>query len=171
VLAVLSSLRAIRVWPLLLLLPAACSGPPQARLGSPAPDFTLQNIDGTSVRLSDFKGKPILINFWATWCVPCREEMPLLQATYEQYREQGLVILAIDLEEDASLVRRWVEQGGYTFTFLLDSDGELLKRYNVTAAPTSYFLMLRSAIRVRITRRCRPIVPHRTDSRQFVHRY
>jgi cytochrome c biogenesis protein CcmG/thiol:disulfide interchange protein DsbE len=140
VLAVASPLRALSAWSLLLLLLTACSGPPQARLGSAAPDFTLQSIDGTSVRLSDFKGKPILINFWATWCVPCREEMPLLQATYEQYREQGLVILAVDMEEDASLVRRWVEQGGYTFTFLLDSDGELLKRYNVTAAPTSYFL-------------------------------
>ena len=134
------SRRVVRVWPVLLLLLAGCTAPPQARLGGAAPDFTLPSIDGTPVRLSELKGKPVFINFWATWCVPCREEMPLMREVYEQNREKGLVILAVDMEEDASLVRRWVEQGGYTFTFLLDSDGELIKRYNVTAAPTSYFV-------------------------------
>jgi cytochrome c biogenesis protein CcmG, thiol:disulfide interchange protein DsbE len=125
---------------LLLFLPAACAAPSTARLGGAAPDFTLPAVDGASVRLSDFKGKPVFINFWATWCVPCREEMPLMQATYEEYRDRGLVILAVDMEEDEATVRRWVEQGGYTFTFLLDSDGAEIKRYNVTAAPTSYFV-------------------------------
>jgi peroxiredoxin len=66
--------------------------------------------------------------------------MPAMQEVYDQYREQGLVILAIDMEEDSRTVRRWIEQGGFTFTFLLDSDGEQVKRYNVTAAPTSYFV-------------------------------
>lgn len=63
-----------------------------------------------------------------------------MQALYERYRDQGLVLLAVNMEEDEARVRRWIEQGGYTFTFLLDSDGQLVKRYNVNAAPTSYFI-------------------------------
>src|SRR6266849_3650016 len=125
---------------LALLAAAACGTQPVARLGSPAPDFKLQDVDGESISLADLKGKPVLINFWATWCQPCREEMPAMQELYDQYRDRGLVILAIDMEEDSRQVRRWVDQGGYSFTFLLDSEGEQVKRYNVTAAPTSYFV-------------------------------
>ena len=126
---------------LLVSLLAGCSGAqPAARLGSPAPDFALESADGSTVRLSELKGKPVFINFWATWCTPCREEMPEMQALYERYRDRGLVILAVDMEEDVRLVRRWIERGGYTFTFLLDSEGEQVKRYNVNAAPTSYFI-------------------------------
>jgi peroxiredoxin len=66
--------------------------------------------------------------------------MPAMQDLYEQYRDQGLVILAVDMEEDVRLVRRWIDQGGYTFTFVLDSEGEQVKRYNVNASPTSYFV-------------------------------
>jgi cytochrome c biogenesis protein CcmG, thiol:disulfide interchange protein DsbE len=126
---------------LLALALAACSGAqPAARLGSPAPDFSLPTADGGTVRLADLKGKPVLINFWATWCQPCREEMPAMQDLYEQYRERGLVILAVDMEEDLRPVRRWIDQGGYTFTFLLDGEGEQVKRYNINASPTSYFV-------------------------------
>jgi cytochrome c biogenesis protein CcmG, thiol:disulfide interchange protein DsbE len=125
---------------LVFLLLAACAAPASARLGSSAPEFALQRVDGATVRLADYKGQPVFVNFWATWCVPCREEMPLMQQVYEQYHDDGLVILAVDMEEDAATVQRWIEQGGFTFTFLLDTDGEVLKRYNVTAAPTSYFV-------------------------------
>jgi cytochrome c biogenesis protein CcmG, thiol:disulfide interchange protein DsbE len=117
-----------------------CSAPPAARLGGPAPDFTLQTVDGETVQLAQLKGKPVWINFWATWCVPCREEMPAMQELYDQYRDQGLVIVAVNMEEDAATVRRWIEGGGYGFTFVVDSDGQQVKRYNVTAAPTSYFV-------------------------------
>lgn len=119
---------------------AACGAQPAARLGSPAPDFTLQRVGGEALRLSDLKGQPVFVNFWATWCTPCREEMPAMQELYERYRDQGLVILAINMEEDEARVRRWVEQGGFTYTFVLDSDGQQVKRYNVNAAPTSYFI-------------------------------
>jgi cytochrome c biogenesis protein CcmG, thiol:disulfide interchange protein DsbE len=124
----------------LAIVLTACGTQPAARLGSPAPDFTLPTAEGGSLRLADLKGKPVFVNFWATWCVPCREEMPAMQALYEQYRDRGLVILAVNMEEDETRVRRWMEQGGFTFTFVLDSDGQQVKRYNVTAAPTSYFL-------------------------------
>jgi peroxiredoxin len=128
----------------LLLLAAfvlgACGPPPAARLGSPAPDFTLQTVDGDPLRLSDLKGKAVFMNFWATWCTPCREEMPAMQELYDEHRNRGLVILAVNMEEDQARVRLWVEQGGFTYTFVLDSDGEQVKRYNVKAAPTSYFI-------------------------------
>jgi cytochrome c biogenesis protein CcmG, thiol:disulfide interchange protein DsbE len=125
---------------LLLLSLTACGPAPAARLGSPAPDFTLNTVDGATVQLAQLKGKPVWINFWATWCVPCREEMPAMQELYEQYRDQGLVILAVNMEEDSATVRRWIDSGGYAFTFVLDSNGQQVKRYNVTAAPTSYFV-------------------------------
>jgi len=125
---------------LLVISLVACGTPPAARLGSPAPDFTLQTADGTAVQLAKLKGKPVWINFWATWCVPCREEMPAMQELYEQYHGQGLEILAVNMEEDPATVRRWIASGNYSFTFVLDSDGQQVKRYNVTAAPTSYFV-------------------------------
>jgi peroxiredoxin len=133
---------------LLALALAACSSAPgTARLGGPAPDFSLPTADGGTVRLADLKGKPVLINFWATWCQPCREEMPAMQELYEQYRDRGLVILAVDMEEDLRPVRRWIDQGGYTFTFLLDGEGEQVKRYNINASPTSYFVARDGVIR------------------------
>ena len=130
----------IRVLLLAAALLAACGAAPAARLGSPAPDFTLKTPEGAPVQLSQLKGKPVFVNFWATWCGPCREEMPAMQELYERYADQGLVILAINMEEDAARVQRWINEGGFTFTFVLDSDGEQVKRYNVNAAPTSYFV-------------------------------
>jgi thiol-disulfide isomerase/thioredoxin len=130
----------IRVLLLAAALLAACGAAPAARLGSPAPDFTLKTPEGAPVQLSQLKGKPVFVNFWATWCGPCREEMPAMQELYERYADQGLVILAINMEEDAARVQRWINEGGSTFTFVLDSDGEQVKRYNVNAAPTSYFV-------------------------------
>ncbi len=124
----------------LAALAVGCQAQPEARLGGVAPDFTLASVDGSRVRLADLKGKPVLVNFWATWCTPCREEMPIMQEVYEQYRARGLAILAVNMEEDEARVGQWIEQGGYTFTFVLDSDGQQVKRYNVNAAPTSYFI-------------------------------
>jgi len=125
---------------LVLGLVVGCGPAAEARMGSPAPDFTLQTADGATVQLAQLKGKPVWVNFWATWCVPCREEMPAMQEIYEQYRGRGLTIVAVNMEEDVSTVRRWIDSGGFPFTFALDSDGAQVKRYNVKAAPTSYFV-------------------------------
>ncbi len=124
-----------------LLLSAACApAATVARLGGPAPEFALPRLDGSTVRLADFKGRPVVINFWATWCAPCREEMPVIQEVYERYRERGLAVVAINMEEPEGVVRRLVEQGGFTLTFARDADGAQVKRYNVTSAPTTYFI-------------------------------
>ena len=93
-----------------LLIPG-CSSPSKSagaaqgpQVGKQAPDFQLQSLDGQSVSLSSFQGKPVLINFWATWCPPCRGEMPYIQQVYEEWSDKGLVILAIDIGENPSTV-------------------------------------------------------------------
>jgi len=110
------------------------------RVGNRAPDFTLRSLDGSSVRLSDLRGKPVVINFWASWCPPCKEEMPAFQKAYERYRSEGVVFLGVDYREDAATVQRFVQQNGYGWTFLLDSDGQVARSYQVTGVPETYFI-------------------------------
>ncbi len=109
-------------------------------VGDPAPDFTLKNLEGEKVSLSDFKGQPVLINFWATWCPPCRYEMPFIESAWQQYKDDGFVVLAVDVEEPISVVQRFVESFGLTFPILLDYKGEVSDMYRLRAFPTSYFV-------------------------------
>lgn len=111
-------------------------GSPQ--VGKPAPDFTLPLLDGGTVTLSELRGKPVLINFWATWCPACRVEMPHLQGAYDDLKGVGLVLLAVDIGEDAATVRQFMQQGGYIFPIPMDTRAEVSKRYNVQAFPTSF---------------------------------
>ena len=111
------------------------------RVGELASDFKLQNLEGEAVALSDFQGQPVILNFWATWCPPCRIEMPELQATYEKYKDDGLVILAIDQDESPETVRSFFyDEFGLTFTPLLDVDQTIAEQYNVFNYPTSIFV-------------------------------
>jgi peroxiredoxin len=113
---------------------------PAPRENHPAPDFTLTDLTGVPVRLSELRGQVVLINVWATWCPPCRAEMPTIQAAYEQYRAQGFTVLAINLREDAPAVARYLEQDGLTFPALLDSDGAVSSAYQARAIPSSFFI-------------------------------
>lgn len=115
----------------------AYTGP--AREGRPAPDFTLLDPDGQSVSLSDWRGRPVLINFWASWCGPCEVEMPDIQAAYEAHAGQDLVVLAIAVDDSAENVRRFFEKHGLTFQPLLD-DGQVSRAYQVFGLPTSFFV-------------------------------
>ena len=110
--------------------------------GRPAPDFQLQSLDGETISLSGLQGSPVVINFWATWCGPCRMEMPFIQQLFNdpEWSEQGLVILAVNLGEPASAVREFMEANGLSFTVLLDTEREVMKIYNVSAIPTTYFI-------------------------------
>jgi len=110
------------------------------RVGSPAPDFTLFSLAGPPVSLHEQQGKVVLINFWATWCAPCREEMPALQAVYEKLADQGLVVLGVNWTQVDYLpdVEAFVEALGLTFPILLDSDGTVSEDlYQVLGLPTS----------------------------------
>jgi len=113
---------------------------PAPQPNHPAPDFTLQTLDGTTVTLSELKGQVALINIWATWCPPCRAEMPTIQATYEQYRDQGFTVLAVDLQEEPSRVAAFMERYQLTFPALLDVDGKVSSDYRAYALPSSFFV-------------------------------
>ena len=108
--------------------------------GAEAPDFALETIDGETVRLSDYRGQPVVINFWATWCTPCREEMPLLQETYEAHREEGLVVLGVNVRESPEDVVRFLRQVGVDFPALLDPNLVVVEQYRVTSLPITFFI-------------------------------
>jgi thiol-disulfide isomerase/thioredoxin len=113
----------------------------QVQSGDLAPDFTVTRLDtGEDVRLSDFKGRPVWINFWATWCPPCKEEMPQMQAIYEANKASDLVILGVDFREEADVVRPFVAEGKYGWTFVLDSEARAAWDYFVLALPAHIFV-------------------------------
>jgi len=115
------------------------SGPPELlKLGQTPPDFTLLLPDGRHASLSDFKGRPVLINFWATWCPPCRAEMPELLQAARDYPE--LVMLAVNSGESAELVSQFAEQFHMDVPVVLDQQGVVNTRYNVSGLPTSIFI-------------------------------
>ena len=118
-------------------------GAPQK--GQPAPDFALRSLDGQVIRLSELRGHTVLVNFWATWCGPCRAEMPDLQAVYEQHKDD-LVLLAVNVEgtsaeEAQRLARDFRDELGLTFPILLDSpDGAVFHQYKLKGLPDSFFV-------------------------------
>lgn len=105
-----------------------------------APSFVLKDLGGNEVRLDDFRGKIVFLNFWATWCPPCREEMPSMEKLYREFRERDFTILAIDLREDNRKVKAFKEEFGLTFPILLDSDGAVGLDYRITSIPTTYLV-------------------------------
>ena len=114
-----------------------------------APDFTLQSITGETYRLSDLRGQAVVINLWATWCPPCRAEMPALQKMYEEYKAQGLVILAVNstVQDTASAVAPFAAEYGLTFPILLDETGSVTSAYQVRSLPSSYFIDRKGIVR------------------------
>lgn len=120
----------------------ACGGAQGAALlgvneGNQARDFTLEALDGTEVSLSDFKGRVVLINFWATWCAPCRAEVPDLQAAYEARQGDGFVVLGVNVEESRPAVESFVAEFDMTYPVLLDETGDVLKLYRAIGLPMS----------------------------------
>lgn len=110
-------------------------------IGEAAPDFVLTDLDGNSHRLSDFQGRPVVVNFWATWCAPCRIEMPELQAAFDRYQEDDLAMLAVNRDESDVVVRDYFYgELGLTFTPLLDQGSVVSDLYEVFNMPTTYFL-------------------------------
>lgn len=97
--------------------------------GDPAPEFQFQNADGQAIALSDLRGKVVIVNFWATWCVWCNKEMPYIQQVYDEWQGKGLVLLAIDLGEDADVVAEFIQEQGIPFPVLLDREGKVTIQY------------------------------------------
>jgi peroxiredoxin len=108
--------------------------------GDMAPDFLLQNMEGDEVRLTDFRGQPVVLNFWATWCLPCRKEMPQFVHAYDDYSEEGLVIIAVNQQESESIIRPFVEDYGVEFPMLIDRDGEVGDEFHILGMPETFFI-------------------------------
>ena len=108
--------------------------------GSPAPDFRLETADGRSIGLKDFLGEIVLVNFWATWCAPCRTEMPLLESTFETFKDQGFVVLGVDFDEPAEIVAAFGDELSLSFPLLLDPGGKIQQLYKVRGYPTTVVL-------------------------------
>lgn len=103
-------------------------------------DFVLEDLNGNKVTLSELKGKKVFLNFWATWCPPCKAEMPDIEKLYQETKDSDLVILAINAGDDKSTVQDFITKNNYNFSVLLDTDGEVSRLYQVTGIPTSYFI-------------------------------
>ncbi len=119
-------------------------------VGSPAPEIVLQDLQGREVKLSDLRGKIVLLNFWATWCKPCKEEMPAMQTSYEKLRDQGFVVLAVNELEDAEKVAEHIRTHGHTFPVVMDHDNRVANRYGVVGLPASFLIDQQGIVREHI---------------------
>lgn len=128
---VMSGLLVGSVW-------AMGSRPPAA--GMPASEFSLMDLDGKSHKLEQYRGKVVLLNFWATWCKPCTTEMPAMQTVYDQLREKGFVVLAVNELEDEGKVREHIAAYKHTFPVLLDQENKVANQYGVFGLPVSVFI-------------------------------
>jgi len=105
-----------------------------------AKDFTLEDLEVSAVSLKDFQGNVVFLNFWATWCPPCRVEMPAMEKLWQKFKQEDFVILAVDLRERKEKINSFVKTNGYTFPVLLDSMGAVANTYGIRAIPTTYLL-------------------------------
>ncbi|MGH2358668.1 MAG: TlpA family protein disulfide reductase [Candidatus Limnocylindria bacterium] len=113
---------------------------PGASVGSPAPDFALADLDGNSVHLADLRGRPVIVNFWASWCVPCREEFPLLAQAAEEHAGDGLVIIGVAYDDTAGSARAFMEEFGAEWPAAMDPGGRVAQRYGIFGPPESFFI-------------------------------
>ena len=147
------SLIAAILWTVASRVPSAVGAPlsssPSPREGFFAPDFALDTLQGEQVRLSDLRGKIVVVNFWTTWCPPCRAETPALETSYESYQDSDVVVLGVNLTDQDSLpeVESFVQEFGLTYPILLDRDGAVGLMYQLSGLPTTFFISREGIIR------------------------
>ena len=134
------------IWTFLSRVPvdsmAQAGPPPNPREGFSAPNFTLDLLGGGEVTLSELRGKPVVLNVWATWCPPCRKEMPAIEKVYRSYKELGLVVIGLNLtsQDSEQAVSAFIQELDLTFPIALDRDGSVGDRYRPPGLPTTYFI-------------------------------
>ena len=123
-----------------LLTLTAQAGELKPYKGKPLPDFSLMDLKGEKHSLSDYKGKVVLLNFWATWCPPCVKEMPSMQRLQDKYQSKDFEILAVNMGEDSTTIEIFLQKMTLNFPILLDSDGAILKQWKIFAFPTTFLV-------------------------------
>lgn len=114
---------------------------PTVKIGAPAPDFTFADLNGSMVRLSDYRGKIVLVNIWATWCPPCIDEMPSMQKLYQEFKDSDFEILAVSVDaHGAKVVAPFMQKHNLTFPALLDAEATIKEAYGATGVPESFII-------------------------------
>ena len=125
---------------LISMFAAPISQAAMPKVGTVAPDFTLKSSNGKNLRLSEHRGEVVMINFWATWCGPCREEMPLLNRLHEKYRKAGFTLLGVSVDDKPQAAKDMARQLGIGFPVLFDDDKQLSRRYDIDAMPSTLLI-------------------------------
>ena len=110
------------------------------RIGFTAPDFTLPTTDNKEFKLSDYRGKPVILNFWASWCGPCRYEVPAFKSFYDKYKDDGVSIIAVNTQDNPDSALAYAKADNLKFTVPVDPQGKVANLYNVRGLPTTYFI-------------------------------
>ena len=140
-------------WVALTRVPAssapASAAPPSPRRGFAAPDFTLETLDGSQLTLSELRGSPVMLTLWASWCLPCRVEMPAIERVYQRHREDGLVVIGLNVtsQDSEAAARAFVQEFGLSFPIAIDRDGAASARYELMGLPSTYFIDRHGIIR------------------------
>jgi peroxiredoxin len=119
-----------------LALPALAADP----TGAPAPQFTLGAKSGQNVSLAQYKGQVVMLNFWASWCGPCRQEMPLLESIYKKYNRLGFTMIGVNVEPDSNAANEWLKQTPVSFPILYDKESKVSKMYDVAGMPSTVII-------------------------------
>jgi peroxiredoxin len=124
----------------LLLAVGAGTAAAAVQLSATAPDFTLRSVGGANMRLAEQRGQVVLVNFWATWCGPCRQEMPHLNRLYDRYRSAGFVLLGVNIDDDPRAAAELAAKLGVQFPVLLDTDKRVSRAYDMSAMPATLLI-------------------------------
>lgn len=127
-----------------LALPALAANP----TGAPAPQFTLTARSGANVSLGQYKGQVVMLNFWASWCGPCRQEMPLLDSIYSKYKRMGFTLIGVNVEPDSKSANDWLKQTPVSFPILYDKESKVSKMYDVEGMPSTVIIDRAGKVRV-----------------------
>ena len=131
----------------LALTPALAAAAVALQAGAPAPAFQLNSSAGKPVALADYKGQIVLLNFWASWCGPCRQEMPILEQLNRQYRNKGVTLLGVNVEPDSAAAVNWLKATPVSFPILFDVDSKVSKLYQVEGMPNTVILDRKGLVR------------------------